>query len=360
MSVIECGFFADDKNTDNSADVVKRHLGHLPGELVTVQFDGMGPTWTQLVEIGIKNYPNATHGIISDADFTPITRHLDKWELNTECSKHMYMIRSPGSSGNVRNMDWIYRNLPGAKVERRVSSGSYRRLYANSRSIPTCLPIAPLAPALPPSISASSWNYISLALSTPLPPAPSFLSLCLFAMSRMRSPSSAHTSLAEAGRLLTRRSVNTRARTHTDTHTQTHRRKHKSTHAHPPTQRKPPPARQPPRARARTRNTRARARARVAPDAPERQGPRHPWPGGLPDPHQPRGRAALSLSLVLPLSLSLARSLARSPHTQAHTSTHTRTHARTDAQTHARTHARTHTNTHTLSALPTPRPRRRL
>ncbi len=83
----------------------------------------MGPTWTELVEIGIKNYPNATHGIISDADFTPITRHLDKWELNTECSKHMYMIRSPGSSGNVRNMDWIYRNLPGAKVERRVSSG---------------------------------------------------------------------------------------------------------------------------------------------------------------------------------------------------------------------------------------------
>ena len=119
---------ADDKNSDNSAEVVKKHLGHIPGEIVIVKFDGMGPTWTQLVEIGIKNYPNATHGIISDADFTPITRHLDKWELNTECSKHMYMIRSPGTSGNVRNMDWIYRNLPGARVERRVRNCADRSI----------------------------------------------------------------------------------------------------------------------------------------------------------------------------------------------------------------------------------------
>ena len=129
----------DDKNTDNSAEVVKRHLGHIPGEIVIVKFDGMGPTLTQLVEIGIKNYPNATHGIISDADFTPITRHLDKWELNTECSKHMYMIRSPGSSGNVRNMDWIYRNLPGARVERRV------RIFYFS----VALPLYPYLKSLP-------------------------------------------------------------------------------------------------------------------------------------------------------------------------------------------------------------------
>ena len=60
---------------------------------MTVSFDGMGPTWTTLVKYGIKNFPNATHGIIADADFTPITTHLDKWELNTMCSKHMYQIR---------------------------------------------------------------------------------------------------------------------------------------------------------------------------------------------------------------------------------------------------------------------------
>ena len=110
--------WADDKNTDNSEEVIRRHLGHIPGAMVTVHFDGMGPTWTELVEYGIKHFPNATHGIVTDADFTPITTRLDKWQLNTECSKHMYRIRSAGD--NVRNMDWIYRNLPGAKVERRV------------------------------------------------------------------------------------------------------------------------------------------------------------------------------------------------------------------------------------------------
>ena len=60
---------------------------------VVVEFDGMGPTWTVLVEKGLELYPNATHGILSDADFTPVITHLDKRQLKMECSKHMYKIR---------------------------------------------------------------------------------------------------------------------------------------------------------------------------------------------------------------------------------------------------------------------------
>ena len=44
---------------------------------------------------------------------------LDKTQLRRECSKHMYKIRSPDGR-TVRNMDWIYRNIPGAKVLRRT------------------------------------------------------------------------------------------------------------------------------------------------------------------------------------------------------------------------------------------------
>jgi len=61
---------------------------------VVVTFDGMGPTWTQLVQKGLELFPNATHGILSDADFTPVSETFDKRELQMDCSKHMYTIRS--------------------------------------------------------------------------------------------------------------------------------------------------------------------------------------------------------------------------------------------------------------------------
>ena len=60
---------------------------------VVVEFDGMGPTWTVLVQKGLELFPNATHGILSDADFTPTITRLDKRQLKMECSKHMYKIR---------------------------------------------------------------------------------------------------------------------------------------------------------------------------------------------------------------------------------------------------------------------------
>ena len=99
--------------------VVKKYLGHLPGEIMVVHFDGMGPTWTQLVERGIEKYPEATHGIIADADFTPING-FDKRQLDRRCQKHMFTITTDATAGTARRMDWIYRNLKGAKVERRT------------------------------------------------------------------------------------------------------------------------------------------------------------------------------------------------------------------------------------------------
>ena len=99
--------------------VIKKHLGHLPGEIMVVHFDGMGPTWSQLVNRGIEKYPEATHGIISDADFTPVNG-FDKRQLHKSCAKHMFTITSDGAASTARRMDWIYRNLPGAKVERRT------------------------------------------------------------------------------------------------------------------------------------------------------------------------------------------------------------------------------------------------
>ena len=114
----------DDNNTDDSEAVILRHLGHIPGRIVTVHFTGMGPTWTQLVQAGLHFYPQATHGIIADADFAPMDGMLprgawDKMELDVRCSKHMYTIWTEDHNTH-RRMDWIYRNIHGAKVERRT------------------------------------------------------------------------------------------------------------------------------------------------------------------------------------------------------------------------------------------------
>jgi hypothetical protein len=75
-----------------------------------VKFDGMGPTWQQVVEVGIKKYPEGTHGILADADFMPLQDKMDKWQLDVRCSKHMFTIWTQDHK-NERKMDWIYRNM---------------------------------------------------------------------------------------------------------------------------------------------------------------------------------------------------------------------------------------------------------
>lgn len=52
--IIDCWIIGvDDANTDDSEAIIMKHLGHIPGKIVTVKFDGMGPTWTQLVKEGM-------------------------------------------------------------------------------------------------------------------------------------------------------------------------------------------------------------------------------------------------------------------------------------------------------------------
>lgn len=110
----------DDANTDGSEDVIQKHLGHIPGHIVIVNFDGMGPTWSILVNEGIIHYPEATHGIMSDADFMPLKpESFDKYQLDIRCSKHMYVIWTEDHSSE-RKMDWIYRNIPGVIIKRRT------------------------------------------------------------------------------------------------------------------------------------------------------------------------------------------------------------------------------------------------
>jgi hypothetical protein len=109
----------DRNNTDNTEEVIKKHLGGVPGEILIVDFDGMGPTWTKVVQHGQKKYPDVTHGILSDADFTPLPETLSKWDLDSSCSKLLFTVLEADGTG-TKVMDWMYRNIPGARVERRT------------------------------------------------------------------------------------------------------------------------------------------------------------------------------------------------------------------------------------------------
>ena len=79
----------------------------------------MGTTWSVLVNKGVELYPQATHGIMADADFCPLQTKFDKRELKLTEWKHTFTVKEH-KTGNTRTLDWIYRNKPGVKVTRRT------------------------------------------------------------------------------------------------------------------------------------------------------------------------------------------------------------------------------------------------
>jgi hypothetical protein len=83
----------DDANTDESVDIIKQYLGHLPGEIVTVHFDGMGPSWTQVMKVGIEKYPQADFGILADADHVPLLPWYDSVSSLCICFTQSLIVR---------------------------------------------------------------------------------------------------------------------------------------------------------------------------------------------------------------------------------------------------------------------------
>ena len=102
--------------------------------------DGMGATWSKLVDRGLERFPEATHGIVADADFTPMENSLDKKTLDVRCSKHMYSIWTHGTE-HERKMDWIYRNVKGARVLRRTHQILEVPKFENQEVYQTLVPL---------------------------------------------------------------------------------------------------------------------------------------------------------------------------------------------------------------------------
>ena len=73
----------------------------------------MGPTLTRLVRRGLRRFPGMTHGVLADADFTPVSG-LDRRGLGMACSRATFTITSESGDAS-RIQDWIYRNVPGVR-----------------------------------------------------------------------------------------------------------------------------------------------------------------------------------------------------------------------------------------------------
>jgi hypothetical protein len=58
------------------------------------------------------------HGILADADYTPLNLNFDRSELSLWTSAQLFRVFNEEQT-NERQLDWIYRNIPGARVVRR-------------------------------------------------------------------------------------------------------------------------------------------------------------------------------------------------------------------------------------------------
>ena len=124
----------DSKNSDASPAVIERELvgRGIPGKMVNVSFDGMGPTWTVLVDEGVASFPDATFGIIADADHAPVVETFNRDELRYNPATdgeharapivliYSILTETPQGASIRRRIDWMYRNIPGFSVVRRV------------------------------------------------------------------------------------------------------------------------------------------------------------------------------------------------------------------------------------------------
>lgn len=120
----------DEDTSDDSASVIESSLSGTPGEIVKISFDGMGPSWSKVMKRAFELFPEASHGICADADFSPVMLQFDKSELDMGCSKQSFQVLSP-ERGDHRYIDWIYRNIEGAQMTKRV----HQRLYVPATNL---------------------------------------------------------------------------------------------------------------------------------------------------------------------------------------------------------------------------------
>eukprot|EP00696_Hemimastix_kukwesjijk_P007002 gnl/Hemi2/188_TR60_c0_g1_i1.p1 gnl/Hemi2/188_TR60_c0_g1~~gnl/Hemi2/188_TR60_c0_g1_i1.p1 ORF type:complete len:505 (+),score=159.57 gnl/Hemi2/188_TR60_c0_g1_i1:30-1517(+) len=111
--VVDCWVIGlDGENTDKSEEVIRKHLGHLPGVVVsTGNFTGFGPTWNVPMDKVKELFKEADFVVLSESDWKPRPETF-KWnELDRQIPSYTFTINEKNSQTQKQN-NYIYLNKP--------------------------------------------------------------------------------------------------------------------------------------------------------------------------------------------------------------------------------------------------------
>jgi len=110
-------------NKDKTRDVIRQELRGIPGEVITVWFDGLGELYTQLIKRAAYLFPNVHFALRSDASFYPLVDTFFKEDFDPECLEILLQVKETDTN-MFKKINYINRNLPQARW-----TGSFHEQY---------------------------------------------------------------------------------------------------------------------------------------------------------------------------------------------------------------------------------------
>ena len=114
-------FVMDDRTTDGSVDTIKAILGKANKKynIAYNNFTGFGAARTLGLTAAWDNFPDATHVMISDPDWSPILNTIHLHDLDQNFDVFRFTIYDAPRNGqlNKRKMDWLLRHRKGLSMK---------------------------------------------------------------------------------------------------------------------------------------------------------------------------------------------------------------------------------------------------
>eukprot|EP01038_Epipyxis_sp_PR26KG_P005866 gene5866-8090_t len=110
-------FLVDSRTSDLTVSVINTILGHKPDnyKVINYTFNGFGQARTSSLEATWNNFPQASHVLVADPDWSPRVETIDKSELDFVYDVFRFIAFDRNGHTN-RRMDWLLRNKPNLKM----------------------------------------------------------------------------------------------------------------------------------------------------------------------------------------------------------------------------------------------------
>ena len=129
-------FMLDTRTTDQSQTVIEKILGGKAAgfKVVPYEFNGFGPARTASLEAAWQYFPQASHVLIADPDWQPVSTTININELDMEHDVFRFMVYDRNGA-TTRRMDWLLRHRAGLQMKYNLHEvldiGLYSVKYVN-------------------------------------------------------------------------------------------------------------------------------------------------------------------------------------------------------------------------------------